>query len=102
MATWFTVKLVRSSQSIGKPDAGFVNAFSLNDPQGMCLECNSQGRKIGITSNRSDPATYTSIMDDMRKAFAVANKADAGLFSLTQKVPVLTSVVDLAYIQTCE
>jgi excinuclease UvrABC ATPase subunit len=35
---------------IGKPYVGSANAFSFNDPQGMCLECNGLGRKIGITS----------------------------------------------------
>lgn len=33
------------------------------------------------TSSRSNPASYTGIMDDVRKAFAVANNTDAGLFS---------------------
>src|ERR1700693_3424367 len=33
---------------IGKPYVGYANAFSFNDPQGMCLECNGLGRKIGI------------------------------------------------------
>jgi excinuclease UvrABC ATPase subunit len=33
---------------IGKPYVGSANAFSFNDPQGMCLECNGLGRKIGI------------------------------------------------------
>lgn len=37
------------------------------------------------TSSRSNPATYTGIMDDVRKAFAVANKTDAGLFSFNSK-----------------
>ncbi len=36
---------------IGKPYVGFANAFSFNDPQGMCLECNGLGRKIGITAD---------------------------------------------------
>src|SRR5438034_9189335 len=35
---------------IGKPYVGSANAFSFNDPQGMCLECNGFGRKIGIDS----------------------------------------------------
>ncbi len=35
---------------IGKPYVGLANAFSFNDPQGMCLECNGLGRKVGITS----------------------------------------------------
>src|SRR6266852_8312865 len=33
----------------GKPYVGYANAFSFNDPQGMCLECNGLGHKIGIT-----------------------------------------------------
>lgn len=37
------------------------------------------------TSSRSNPATYTGIMDDVRKAFAAANKVDAGLFSFNSK-----------------
>ncbi len=33
---------------IGKPYVGYANAFSFNDPQGMCLECNGLGRKVGV------------------------------------------------------
>jgi excinuclease UvrABC ATPase subunit len=36
-------------------------------------------------SSRSNPATYTGIFDPIRKAFAKANKADAGLFSFNSK-----------------
>jgi excinuclease UvrABC ATPase subunit len=37
------------------------------------------------TSTRSNPATYTGVMDDIRKAFASANGVDAGLFSFNSK-----------------
>jgi excinuclease UvrABC ATPase subunit len=37
------------------------------------------------TSTRSNPATYTGVMDDIRKAFATENKVDAGLFSFNSK-----------------
>jgi excinuclease UvrABC ATPase subunit len=37
------------------------------------------------TSTRSNPATYTGVMDDIRKVFATANKVDAGLFSFNSK-----------------
>jgi excinuclease UvrABC ATPase subunit len=37
------------------------------------------------TSTRSNPATYTGVMDDIRKAFASANKVHAGLFSFNSK-----------------
>lgn len=39
---------------------------------------------VGV-STRSNPATYTGIMDEVRKAFAVVNKANAGLFSFNSK-----------------
>ncbi|MHB8626591.1 MAG: ATP-binding cassette domain-containing protein [Aggregatilineales bacterium] len=37
------------------------------------------------TSSRSNPATYTGIMDDVRKAFAAANKVNPSLFSFNSK-----------------
>ncbi|MFD1674538.1 ATP-binding cassette domain-containing protein [Alicyclobacillus fodiniaquatilis] len=39
---------------------------------------------IGV-STRSNPATYTGMMDDVRKAFASANKVNQGLFSFNSK-----------------
>lgn len=39
---------------------------------------------VGVNS-RSNPATYTGIMDVIRKAFASANKVDASLFSFNSK-----------------
>src|SRR5437588_1652061 len=42
-------------------------------------------QEANVTSSRSNPATYTGIMDDVRKAFAAANHADAGLFSFNSK-----------------
>ncbi|MFN8402970.1 MAG: excinuclease ABC subunit UvrA [Anaerolineales bacterium] len=39
---------------------------------------------VGVNS-RSNPATYTGIMDDVRKAFASANKVNAALFSFNSK-----------------
>ncbi len=38
---------------------------------------------VGVSS-RSNPATYTGVMDDVRKAFATANKLNAGLFSFNE------------------
>jgi excinuclease UvrABC ATPase subunit len=39
---------------------------------------------VGV-STRSNPATYTGMMDDVRKAFASANKVNQGLFSFNSK-----------------
>jgi excinuclease UvrABC ATPase subunit len=35
----------------GKPHVGYSNAFSFNDPQGMCPECNGIGRKVGVAAD---------------------------------------------------
>jgi excinuclease UvrABC ATPase subunit len=37
------------------------------------------------TSSRSNPATYTGIMDELRKAFATENKVNPSLFSFNSK-----------------
>lgn len=39
---------------------------------------------VGVSS-RSNPATYTGILDDVRKAFATTNKVNASLFSFNSK-----------------
>src|SRR5918994_5609418 len=33
---------------LGEPHVGYSNAFSFNDPQGMCPECNGLGKKVGV------------------------------------------------------
>ncbi|GHO51071.1 ATP-binding cassette domain-containing protein [Ktedonospora formicarum] len=55
-------------------------AFLKQHPEAVVIDQTSIG-----TSSRSNPATYTGIMDDVRKAFATANRADAGLFSYNSK-----------------
>ena len=60
------------------------------------------------TSTRSNPATYTGIMDDVRKAFAAANKVDAGLFSFNSKGACENCkgsgviYTDLAFLDACQ
>lgn len=55
-------------------------AFMENFPEAILIDQSAVG-----TSSRSNPATYTGIMDDIRKAFASANKVNAGLFSFNSK-----------------
>ena len=54
--------------------------FLVEHPEAVVIDQSAVG-----TSTRSNPATYTGIMDDVRKAFAAANKVDAGLFSFNSK-----------------
>lgn len=37
---------------IGQPHVGYSNAFSFNDPQGMCPECSGVGRKLGVITDK--------------------------------------------------
>jgi excinuclease ABC A subunit len=43
--------LRRLFSRVGQPAVGHANAFSFNDPQGMCPECSGLGRKIGVDLN---------------------------------------------------
>src|SRR5436305_14554753 len=59
----------------GSGKSSLINEAFLSQHQGaVVIDQSSLG-----TSSRSNPATYTGIMDDVRKAFATANKVDAGL-----------------------
>jgi excinuclease UvrABC ATPase subunit len=54
--------------------------FLPQHPEAIVIDQSAVG-----TTTRSNPATYTGVMDDIRKAFATANKVDAGLFSFNSK-----------------
>ena len=54
--------------------------FLPKHPEAIVIDQSAVG-----TTTRSNPATYTGVMDDLRKAFATANKVDAGLFSFNSK-----------------
>src|SRR5499427_7762648 len=55
-------------------------AFLVQHPGAIAIDQSAVG-----TSTRSNPATYTGVMDDLRKAFASANQVEAGLFSFNSK-----------------
>ena len=65
----------------GSGKSSLINvAFMSQYPDAILIDQSAVG-----VSSRSNPATYTGIMDDIRKAFATANKVDAGLFSFNSK-----------------
>ena len=55
-------------------------AFLPEHPEAIVIDQSPIG-----TSSRSNPATYTGIMDGIRTAFGAANQVDAGLFSFNGK-----------------
>jgi excinuclease ABC A subunit len=65
----------------GSGKSSLIEGVFLPDhPEAIVIDQSAVG-----TSTRSNPATYTCFMDDVRKAFAAANKVDAGLFSFNSK-----------------
>lgn len=65
----------------GSGKSSLINEVFLPEhPEAIVIDQSGVG-----TSTRSNPATYTGIMDDLRKTFATANKVDAGLFSFNSK-----------------
>jgi excinuclease UvrABC ATPase subunit len=65
----------------GSGKSSLINEeFLAQHPNAIVIDQSAIG-----TSTRSNPATYTGVMDDLRKAFATANKVDAGLFSFNSK-----------------
>ncbi len=65
----------------GSGKSSLVNeVFLRQHPQAIVIDQSAVG-----TSTRSNPATYTGVMDDVRRAFPAANKVDAGLFSFNSK-----------------
>lgn len=65
----------------GSGKSSLINeVFLRQHPQAIVIDQSPVG-----ANRRSNPATYTGVMDDVRKAFAGANKVDAGLFSFNSK-----------------
>lgn len=65
----------------GSGKSSLINeAFMRQYPEAILIDQSAVG-----VSSRSNPATYTGVMDDVRKAFAKANQVDAGLFSFNSK-----------------
>ena len=65
----------------GSGKSSLINqVFMRQYPEAILIDQTAVG-----TSSRSNPATYTGILDDVRKAFAKANKVSASLFSFNSK-----------------
>jgi excinuclease ABC A subunit len=61
----------------GSGKSSLINhVFLQQHPEAIMIDQSAVG-----TSSRSNPATYTGILDDVRKAFATANKVSPSLFS---------------------
>jgi len=65
----------------GSGKSSLINqVFLRQHPEAIVIDQSGVG-----VSTRSNPATYTGMMDDVRKAFATANKVSPSLFSFNSK-----------------
>jgi excinuclease UvrABC ATPase subunit len=65
----------------GSGKSSLINQIFLRQhPEAIVIDQSAVG-----VSTRSNPATYTGILDDVRKAFAAVNKVSPGLFSFNSK-----------------
>ncbi len=65
----------------GSGKSSLINeVFQYQHPDAIVIDQSA----VGVNS-RSNPATYTGILDNVRKAFASANKVQASLFSFNSK-----------------
>lgn len=78
----------------GKPHAGYSNAFSFNDPQGMCRECNGLGKKLGVVwddfVDRSKSLAEGAVQVPFFVAWELGAYASIGLFDKHKKLSKFT------------
>lgn len=68
---------------IGDPYVGFSNAFSFNEPEGMCPECNGLGKKLGLDLSKlfdREAALYGDAILFAPLKFEWKRYAESGLF----------------------
>jgi excinuclease UvrABC ATPase subunit len=79
---------------VGKPHAGYANAFSFNDPEGMCRECNGLGRKLGVVwdefIDRTKSLADGAIQVPFFASWEQGAYAASGLFDKHKKVSRFT------------
>jgi excinuclease UvrABC ATPase subunit len=75
---------------LGEPHVGYSNAFSFNDPEGMCPECNGLGWKIAVVADDFIDMNKTlnegAIQMPMWVGFELAGYAASAFFDNDKKI----------------
>src|SRR5688572_29858170 len=75
---------------VGKPYVGYSNAFSFNDPQGMCPECSGLGKKMGVIADdfldMNKSLKEGAIQVPVFASWENSMYASSGLFDATKKL----------------
>src|ERR1044072_5599062 len=79
---------------VGKPSVGYSNAFSFNDPQGMCRDCNGLGKKLGVNADdfidRSKSLAEGAVQVPFWVSWESGAYAASGLFDKHKKLSKFT------------
>ena len=79
---------------VGRPHVGYSNAFSFNDPQGMCPECNGVGKKVGVPADdlldRSKSLDEGAVQVPFFSTWELKSYASSGLFDNKKKLANFT------------
>ena len=79
---------------VGKPHVGYSNAFSFNDPEGMCRDCNGLGKKLGVMYDdfidMSKSLAEGAVQVPFFASWESAAYAASGLFDKNKKLSKFT------------
>src|SRR3954451_16621220 len=79
---------------VAQPYVGNSNAFSFNDPQGMCPECNGLGKKVGVVADdfldRSKSLNEGAVQVPFFAPMEIGIYAASGFFDNDKKVADFT------------
>lgn len=75
---------------VGQPHVGYSNAFSFNDPQGMCPECSGLGKKMGVKAESFlDPDKSLkegAVQVPVFASWEIAMYSSSGFFDVNKKL----------------
>jgi len=79
---------------VGQPNVGYSNAFSFNDPQGMCPECNGLGKKVGVVADdfpdRNKSLNEGAVQVPVFATWELGSHAASGFFDNDKKLADFT------------
>jgi excinuclease ABC A subunit len=75
---------------IGQPHVGYSNAFSFNDPQGMCPECSGLGKKMGVKAesflDMDKSLSEGAVQVPVFASWEIAMYSSSGFFDVNKKL----------------
>jgi excinuclease UvrABC ATPase subunit len=80
---------------VGQPHVGYSNAFSFNDPQGMCPECSGLGKKMGVKAesflDMDKSLKEGAVQVPVFASWEIAMYSSSGFFDVNKKLRDFTA-----------